>query len=258
MQYFYFSYCQAAGHERIIISNVLEFCFDGIHLKATRKKNNMKKILLFLAVLAIALVANAGVKIDWEIRWGAYDHSAPNVTDDPSTHTLLDHYSVTWQLIYAGANGAIEVPDSLNAANGFVGTGPGADDVVWATRTIAMGGGTAPQDGTVWDHWLMWDGLNGSTVYKDYTWTTAGSVYQRIYEGAPAQLSWYFDSSLLPFGTGFDASNEHFTPDYLTSGTGTSGIKPNLQVPAVSVPEPATMGLLGLGALVMAIRRRRS
>jgi hypothetical protein len=31
---------------------------------------------------------------------------------------------------------------------------------------------------------------------------------------------------------------------------------PNQQITAV--PEPATMGLLGLGALVMAIRRRRA
>jgi hypothetical protein len=29
-------------------------------------------------------------------------------------------------------------------------------------------------------------------------------------------------------------------------------------ITATPIPEPATMGLLGLGALVMAIRRRRS
>ena len=33
------------------------------------------------------------------------------------------------------------------------------------------------------------------------------------------------------------------------------GVLPDQQI---AVPEPATMGLLGLGALVMAIRRRRS
>ena len=39
---------------------------------------------------------------------------------------------------------------------------------------------------------------------------------------------------------------------------GGAGIQPDTQVPAAPVPEPATMALLGLGALTMAIRRRRS
>jgi hypothetical protein len=218
----------------------------------------MKKILLGLMVLSLASIAFAdGVRIDWQINYGMYDHNAPNVTDDPSSYTLLDTYSVTWQLIYAGADNAIDVPDTSLGGAGIADDYVTDDDVVWATRTIAIGGGTAPQDSTVWDHWMLWDGVNGDTVYRNYTWgATAGSVYQRIFEGTPAALSWYFDGGLMAFGTGFNASNEHLSPDYLRDGTGSSGVKPGDQFSGV--PEPATMSLLGLGALVMAIRRRRS
>ena len=205
-------------------------------------------------IMSIAVVsASAGVRIDWQINWGAYTHDAPNVVDDPSAYQLLGNYSIVWQLVYAGADNQIDAPDLNNAINGWVGD----DDSVWATRTIAQGGGVA-SDGTKWDSWLIWDGLTGDTVYRNYAWSTAGYVYQRIYEGTPQELSWYFDSAPLSYGTGFDSSNEHLTPDYLRSGTSTNGIQPNQQFPAAPVPEPATMGLLGLGALVMAIRRRRS
>jgi hypothetical protein len=226
----------------------------------------MKKILLGLVILGLAVGSALadGVRIDWEIAYGAYTHNAPNVTADPSAYQLLVNYSVVWQLIYAGANGAAEVPNPANVAGGFVGTGSGADDVVWATRVIPQGGGLAvtvpvPGPGTTsWDSWMLWDGTTGSAVYTNYSWSTAGSVYQRIYEGTPAALSWYFDSTPMAYGTAFNSSNEHLSPDYLVSGTAFEGIKPNLQVPGAPIPEPATMGLMGLGALVMAIRRRRS
>jgi hypothetical protein len=209
----------------------------------------MKKMLLALLVLALAAVsASAGVRIDWQVSYGAYDHTSSDITG--GDNALLDSYAVTWQLIYAGINNQIDDPDLSNGANGWV----GGDDAVWATRTIAQGGGLA-SDGTNYDNWMIWDALTGDTVYRDYSWNTAGWVYQRVYEGTPQALSWFYDGGLIEFGIGFNDTNEHLTPDYSQIGGLNEGFQPDQQFP---IPEPATMSLLGLGALVMAIRRRRS
>ena len=211
----------------------------------------MKKILLALAVLAAAAsFASAGVGINWGTQYGAYDHTAADLTG--GTGALLDSYSVTWQLIYAGANNVADVPDTSLGGAGIADNYVTGDDVVWATRFIAQGGGTAPEDGTVWDSWLAV--VSGNTIYEDLAWSTAGYVFQRVFEGTPAALSWYFDSDLLALNTGYTGTPQ--LPQSIFPDTGSAGFQPDQQVPAV--PEPATMSLLGLGALVMAIRRRRS
>jgi len=107
----------------------------------------MKKLLLALMVLAFAATASMaadGVLIQWSTLWGAYTHDAPNVTDDPSDYFLLDSYSLTWQLIYS-VDDTADAPDLSNSTNGWVSN----DDTVWATRTFAMGDGSA-SDGTEW------------------------------------------------------------------------------------------------------------
>ena len=214
----------------------------------------MKKFLVVLAVLAVATTfSTAGVGILWTIGYGAYTHDAPNVTDYPSPNNLLGSYSAIWQLIYAGPNQLIETPDPLNVANGYVNSS--GDDVVWRQRDIPLGGnagGTAcPADGTKWDEWMVWDGFSGNNGYEDMAWSTEGKVYQRVFEGTPAGGTWYFDSPLLTLDTGYAGGGAPMQTFALDDGNG--GFQPNQQV-----PEPATMGLLGLGALVMAIRRRRS
>ncbi len=93
-------------------------------------------------------------------------------------------------------------------------------------------------------------------MYEDLSWSTAGFVYQRVFEGTPAHHSWYFESPLagaqyrlIPVAAQPPTDFFLDTPDAKVSSR-----RHEIHV----VPEPATMGLLGLGALVMAIRRRRS
>lgn len=213
----------------------------------------MKKIVVGLAVLGLMVAcASAGVGIAWTVQYGGYSHEASATTN--ATGALLDTYSVTWQLIYAGANDAAD-PVSL-LTGGPNGDYVSGDDVVWGSREIGIGGGSgndAPNN-TTWDNWMI--NQTGNVLYEDLAWSTSGKVFQRVFEGTPATLSWYFQSELVDLNTGYTGSPA--LPQTFYIDTPSAGFKPNQQIPGAPVPEPATMGLLGLGALVMAIRRRRS
>lgn len=209
----------------------------------------MKKLLLALMVLAFAATASmaaTGVQILWTTQWGAYTHDSEDVTgyDD----YLLDSYSLTWQLIYS-VDAVADDPDLSNSANGWVSN----DDEVWATRTLAQSVGGAnvlASDGTEWSNYLGYVG--GDRNYYDAAWDTAGYVFQRVYEGTPQAGSWYFDTT----PEALQINPVTYQESVIDSAS--AGFQPDQQITAAPIPEPATMGLLGLGALVMAIRRRRS
>ena len=212
----------------------------------------MKKTLMaFFALALCASVASAGVGINWSTQWGIYDHSETDLVGGSAA--LLDSYSAIWQLIYAGPDGINNPADyeQVGGANGDYVTG---DDVVWAQRTIAQHGGLAPEDGTDWTNWMAYNG-GPPPLYQDLSWNTAGSVYQRVFEGTPGPNTWWGDSELFTFSTTFSegAMAQEF---YLDSADGSIGWKPYNQFPP-PIPEPATLSLLGLGALAL-IRRKRS
>ena len=221
----------------------------------------MKKFLTTMLVLAaMASVATAGVGIAWTTAWGGYTHDAPNIVDDPSSYAILDHYSVIWQLIYAGADNAINpIPnaagDPLPVAGGPNGDYVQGDDVVWAQRTIATAGATAPEDSTSWNNFMYYAG-GGDQSFVNLSWNTAGFVYQRVFEGTPTWGSYYYDSPLFAFD---ETWTDSLSPEIFNTEVdpGNGGFQAGNRLP-LAVPEPATMSLLGLGALVMAIRRRRS
>ena len=217
----------------------------------------MKKILMAVFAFAVAAsVATAGIGITWSTGggWGEYN--------DGSGSAILAANDALWQLIYAGADNAADPihDDGVNppmdsqeawVANNYL--RPGGDDQVIAQRIIALGGGTAA-DGTIWDEWLM--PVIGGTdpVFQDLTWSQAGFVYQRVFESSTplAGSTFFYQTELLEIDTSF-AGGTALPQDFFISG---AAFTPDQQ--AYAVPEPATMSLLGLGALVMAFRRRRS
>ena len=219
----------------------------------------MKKLLVaFFALAMAASVATAGVGIQWGFSgYGIYDNEGTLGADDGY---LLDSYSMIWQLIYS-ATETIEVPDPSNAAGRYVGTWPGSDDKVLAERIIPQGGGAAVENrwdvganawvsdegkGTVWNNWP--EKQAGDAVYADANWSTAGFVYQRVFQGTPALGSYYYDSAFM-------------TPTFSTTWPGGTTPPDNFNLPdsfktSRIIPEPATMSLLGLGALAMVLRRK--
>ena len=210
----------------------------------------MKKFLMSLVIVAtMASVAMAGVGIQWTTGYGGYTHTSPIITG--FDNAILDSYSVIWQLVYSGTDG-INPPSLATAGAGYV-TG---DDVVWATRTIAQGGGTGAEDGSTWNNFMYRADLSGSTTFENAAWATAGSVYQRVFEGTPAPGTYWYDSPLFTYDATWTDSQaaESFNTEVNMNVGGFHAPAGNF----FPVPEPATMSLLGLGALVMAIRRRRS
>ena len=108
----------------------------------------MKKLLIALSALAlVATAAYAGYGIDWTEAYAAYSHEATDLTG--TDYYLLDSYSVTWQLIYAGAD---NTASPINLSNpGWV----SGDDVVWATapsrKAAALQPRTAPRGIAGWN-----------------------------------------------------------------------------------------------------------
>lgn len=215
----------------------------------------MKKILMAVFALVVAAtVASAGVAINWNVLYGAYTHDAPDVTG--GTDNLLGTYSAIWQLIYAGADDTIDpIPShEVPVAGGINGDYVYGDDIVWGQREINVGGGAAG-DGTSWDDWMLQSA--GYANYEDPAWVTAGFVYQRVFEtqvfGTLTAGDYYYQTGLLALNTGWSsgAPVQDFYIDTPTAGF-------QAGTPIYTIPEPATMSLLGLGALAMVLRRRRS
>ncbi len=203
----------------------------------------MKKLIVVACLVAACATAWANDLV-WKINYGLYTHDAADlVTTDSGA--ILDQYDVLWQLIYAGQNNAIDPVDIKNAS-GYV----SGDDEVLGTRELSNG------SSGIFDNYLWTDNDYGAKQALDYTYSKDDPyyVYQRIYEAkTPVEGTYYYESDLQLLDTRYGAGSQTFG-----LGPEESGIKATLQVPGAepSVPEPATMSLLGLGALAMVLRRK--
>ena len=207
----------------------------------------MKKMtIVALAALLGASMAFAGIGINWSNGgWMAEYGADPSSEDGP---WVLDNNDALWQLIFTTEESAA-APD-LTADN-FLGSDK---EQLLAEREIPMGGGSAA-DGTSWDNYLMKTG--GDTLYQDLDWTTAGKIYQRIWQGLPTPEDggFYFDSALVDLDTSYAGGGAAGQSCYYDPAG--NGVAINKVVEGQpTIPEPATMSLLGLGALAMVIRRK--
>lgn len=202
----------------------------------------MKKAFVALMVISTAFVAQANI---WNVWWQVYRALAPEDPGDRSV-SLFSNYGLTWELINETSGETIA---STSLVNGSLSWDDTENNGVVAQYSDLL----KPK---------------GTTIYFGSTdETTAQSIYQKITlldKDDPTKELWYWESdrySVKPTNNPKDEpidlgrytliAGEGVTIDNLSpSVTQASWTK------VTTIPEPATMSLLGLGALAMMIRRR--
>lgn len=196
----------------------------------------MKKLLAVLGALAVAAVAQANV---WNFEWRIGYAYSP---DDGVTADILSDYAVTWSLIDAASGNPIWGFDSVNGELVF-------DD-------MANGGGY---------------GNYSSELFADSgTFTYLGNPDPNVYPvgdtsvrmrielfGDNGDWIWESDPQTITIQTsGENPGDAPWGTVVLGSSASTDPSVNATWTAVTSVPEPATMSLLGLGALAMVLRRK--
>jgi len=194
------------------------------------------KVLILLMGLATATYGD--VKISWLGAAGFFFNATPEVGilgDATGNFTFA-------QLIYS-------VDANIDAAD--IGGATTGDDVVWDTANIL-------EDGIANDA-VMFDSYAWFTDYYEQTFVS-GYVYARIFQdGAVGVGDWYFYTPMLSL----QDVTEITPPQVLKMNTDVNGnaIDSGPTVAQV-VPEPAAIGLIGLGGIITLtisrIRRRNA
>lgn len=196
-----------------------------------RGKNNMKKIILATLGVVGAVVANAAVIINWKGSAGFYE--------DPGAVPFLEtgDSQVTAQLIYCGADGLIDDPTAVTG--GANGNYVSDDDVVLSTYIVTASSST-------------YGDFNAGNYNNAGTFN--GNVYIRVFDaqnvvGGTA----YYNSAVKPI------TDDPTIPTDITVVEANSDLVNGNRINAlfVVVPEPATFAFMGIGGLLLALRRMR-
>lgn len=226
----------------------------------------MKKTLLTIAVVAMATASFGWIDVTWD-SYRLYDY-----TGSPAISTMNPETAkIVWQLYYT-AKTAVEDP-TLDTATGEV----KADydtllaTRVWdpnvATNTMSL---TQLQNGAYEDSTINFNPVK-STIkgsgaeYKDDVFNgSAGSVYAAVFQYVDnaktgATDVYFAKTALLNNPENWSADSGKPAPFAASVGGvwDDEGVVIGTHLGSIAgVPEPATMSLLGLGALAMVIRRK--
>ncbi|MEI6516696.1 MAG: PEP-CTERM sorting domain-containing protein [bacterium] len=189
----------------------------------------MKKIIVLLSVLMLATTIRADISVNWTSTGASYDSAG--------TFATSDRYI---QLLWSSAD-----PVAVNA--------------VWGSPNYLAAGEYQLYGGAVGSWANFATDLDGNVTYANTAvggqTITAGYLYVRIFESSTIldSTKYYQSTAIAPTLPTYDSLNPSTTINYdCTSG--------NLVTPStamVAVPEPSTIGLLLVGAGLVAFRRFR-
>jgi hypothetical protein len=176
-------------------------------------------------VVAFAGSASAQLSINWkgDSGWTLSDESTP----------LLQNGAAPVQLSWSVS--AVISPASTSGATG--------DNVILDSATVTEASVGNPYGGLF-------------SYQYDNPVFSAGSVFVRVFAGGSSELAFgteYFDGPL------YENLNNPVPPQLVSAGDAGAGPGPfgTYALNQTVIPEPSVMALMGLGGLLMAIRRRR-
>jgi len=202
----------------------------------------LKQIVAVTAVsLGTAVASHAVIDVSWAAASGFYPNGAVNdfsglLDAAPGNQVLVQLIGTT----------------DMTADAGLTGSTPTGDDFVLTSFILGL-----PGDGTA--------GVQAGSNYADFSAPNyqaafvAGNFFGRIFtSAAPAPGDYHYDGPVVafrdiaPLGTpqGYNLNIDGLDPGTFPFG----GDIPTIPI----VPEPGTLGLLAMGMLGLAARRRRN
>ena len=210
----------------------------------------MKKIALVTALVMAATASFAAININWS-NYGFLSGA------DSSVYATKDADSILWELVYT-ASSSIATP-TLDTATGAISYGSdeilssrlwekGSDAITITDKTAT----TSPSPTLTMD--LDYATVSGDTLYKNLDYSkSSGGIYAAVFQYMADGKVYY---EVTELNSGINWANEMGASDdvnfNLEDDVQISKYLGQVEQPVV-IPEPATMSLLGLGALAMVI-----
>ena len=193
----------------------------------------MKKTAMIMVVLLTAGMASANVYVGWNAVGGFF-------WSNPVTGILAGGGSTIAQLIWspdaavsdANANTADYLTGGETLLNEWTLTEAGESEwAFWTTDIVVDDGGANP---------------------------AGGYVYARIFQDSVVETDDYYYAGPVIAAQNLDPNGEPKpqAQDYAMNIGGVSGDEIDGQYSAQVVPEPATLALFGIGALIVGLRRK--